>query len=211
MTFGTPVSVGDHVVNHVEDGASASVLSSSADVATLRARTMPPVRRTSSWPAVAAWGAALLQLALGAGALIEGGGGVALGATGVILVILGAGGLVWGAAALTRGRIVVPRVGVAGALGGIAAATVVLALDPVRISVVAVAAVSVLLIAAGIGCGLELRRGATRQEGRTGMIGLLVAAVLVAGIVTPALGATEAGRLAPDHSGHSLVTNEHTH
>jgi hypothetical protein len=207
MTVGAPASAGDHVVTD----AAASVLSSPADVATLRARTTDPVRRTSSWPAVAAWGAALLQLALGAGALIGAGGGIELGALGVVLVILGAGGLVWGAAALTRGRIVVPRVGVAGALGGIAAVTAALALDPVRTSVVAVAAVSVLLIAAGIGCGISLRRSARPMPGRTGLLGLFVAAVLVAGVVTPALGATEAGRLAPGHSGHGLVVDEHQH
>ena len=207
MTIGTPVSAGDHVGTD----AAASVLSSPADVATLRARTTEPVRRTSSWPAVAAWGAALLQLALGAGALIGAGGGVGLGAIGVVLVILGAGGLVWGAAALTRGRIVVPRVGIAAVLGGMAAATVALALDPVRTSVVAVAAVSALLIAVGIACGISLRRNDRPVPERTGMLGLFVAAVLVAGVVTPALGATEAGRLAPDHSGHGLVVDEHQH
>jgi hypothetical protein len=37
------------------------------------------------------------------------------------------------------------------------------------------------------------------------LAGLFISAVLVAAIVTPALGATEAGRLAPDHSGHGIV------
>ncbi|WP_375385118.1 hypothetical protein [uncultured Microbacterium sp.] len=175
-----------------------------------RAASTAPVLRTSSWPAVAGWGAALLQLALGAGAL-TGAGGVWLGVAGATLAILGAGGLVWGAATLARGRIVVPRVGVAGALGGIAAATVVLMLDPLRTSVVAVAAASALLIAAGIGCGIAVRRGPAGRATRTGVLGLLVAAVLVAGVVTPALGATEAGRLAPSHTGHDLIFDEHQH
>ena len=38
---------------------------------------------------------------------------------------------------------------------------------------------------------------------------LFVAAVLVAALVTPALGATEAGRLAPDHSEHGSIVPGH--
>ncbi|KAA9105023.1 hypothetical protein [Microbacterium rhizomatis] len=211
MTIGAPIAArsGRRIAARTDAQASAPVAPDAAS--TQPAPSTVPARRTSSWPAVAAWGAGLLQLALGAGALTGAGGKVWLGVAGATLVILGAGELVWGAAALARGRIVVPRVGVAGALVGIVAATATLMLDPERTSILAVAATSLLLISVGVGCGIALRRGLPGGDVRTGLLGLFVAAVLVAGVVTPALGATEAGRNAPSHSGHDLVFNEHQH
>jgi hypothetical protein len=171
------------------------------------------VRWTGSWPAVAAWGAALLQLALGAGALTGEGGGAWSATTGAALVVLGAGGLVWGTAALARGRIVVPRAGVAGSLAGVVVAALALAADPAHVSIVAVAAASVLLVALGAACGLRIRGGEARgtDASRPGILGLLIGALLVAALVTPALASTEAGRLAPDHSSHDLVFGPHQH
>jgi hypothetical protein len=78
-----------------------------------------------------------------------------------------------------------------------------MALDPTRVSVFAVAAGIALLIAVAFGCALVLRRSRLRvgrtYTGRGRLAGLVVAAVLVAGLVTPALAATEAGQHAVPH------------
>lgn len=159
-----------------------------------------------SWPAFAAWGGGLIQLALGAGAVTGAGGVPAIRAAGILLAVIGAVAIGWGAATLARGRIVVPRRGIAGSLAGILAAAAAMALDPTRVSVLAVAAASALFIAVALGCALTLRRAArparswTDAGGRR-LIALFVAALLVAGVVTPALAATEAGRHAVPHGG----------
>jgi hypothetical protein len=166
-----------------------------------------------SWPAIAAWGGGLIQLALGAGAITTEGASPAIRVAGIVLVVIGAGALGWGAATLARGRIVVPRLSIGGSLAGILAAAGAMALDPTRVSVFAVAAGIALLIAVAFGCALHLRRSPFRAHvrgtdaGRGRVVGLLVAAVLVAGVVTPALAATEAGQHAVPHgemteSGH---------
>jgi hypothetical protein len=161
-----------------------------------------------AWAAVAAWGAALIELALGAGALPQ--DGAARGA-GIALLVLGAGGLAWGAATLARGRIVVPRAGVAGALSGIAALVVAFTSDPVRTSVLATAAAITLLVTIALACASVLR---ARSRGTTAAApprvwAILIAATVVAALVTPALGATEAGRNATGHGGHQLVDPGH--
>lgn len=162
-------------------------------------------RATASiWPAIVAWGAGLVQIALGAGAITTVQDDPAIGVVGISLIVIGAGALGWGAVILTRGRIVAPRASIAGSLAGILVTATALALDPVRISVFAVAVAIVLLIAVALGCARATRRS---DAGRSGLIGLVVAAVLVSGAVTPALAATEAGRHAVPHG--EMV--EHSH
>ena len=189
---------------------SATTTTQSAAGASARTLRHAPELRDAvpSWAAVAAWGAGLTELALGAGAL--GQGGAARGA-GAVLVALGAAGLVWGAATLARGRIVVPRSGVAGSLAGIVAGALALAADPGRTSVLAFAVGAALLVAVALACATRLRSsGESRADAATPRLGVLfVAAVLVAALVTPALGATEAGRLAPDHGTHGVVDPGH--
>lgn len=161
-----------------------------------------------AWAAVAAWGAGLIELALGAGVLTQ--DGAARGA-GAVLLALGASALVWGAATLARGRIVVPRTGVVGALAGIAGVTVAFAADPVRTSILATAAAMALLVTIALACAAVLRarsRGAT-DAAPPPVWALLVAAIIVAALVTPALGATEAGRNATGHGGHQLIEPGH--
>jgi hypothetical protein len=162
-----------------------------------------------SWAAVGAWGAGLLQLALGAGLMTGTAGGAARG-DGAVLVILGAAAIGWGAATLARGRIMAPRAAIAAAIGGMLAVVVALALDPSRTSIVAVGAASALLIAVALGCAGTLRRADARPA-QPPLAALFVAAVVVAAVVTPALGATEAGRLAPDHGEHRIVDPGHQH
>ncbi|UYK40524.1 hypothetical protein [Microbacterium terricola] len=165
----------------------------------------------SAWAAPSAWGAGLIQIALGAGLATSG------LSWGMGLAALGAVGIAWGAMALARGRVIAPRAGVAGALGGLVALVVAMAADPGRTSVFAVTASGMLLLAAAIACGLTLRGGIHRARRtsyaapRTRLVPLIAAAVLVAAIVTPALSATEAGRLAPSHSGHGLTETPHDH
>jgi hypothetical protein len=123
---------------------------------------------------------------------------------GIFLVVIGAAAIGWGAVTLTCGRIVVPRLSIAGSLAGILAATAAMALDPTRVSVFAVAASIVLSIAVALGGALTLRRGrhartAKPDAGARRLIGLFVAALLVAGVATPALAATEAGQHAVPH------------
>lgn len=160
-----------------------------------------------SWAAVAAWGAGLIEVALGAGAVMQ--DDAARGA-GVVLIALGAGSLVWGAWTLARGRIVVPRAGVAGALAGTVAAVAALMADPARTSVMAVAALTALLISAAIACAGRLRRrGADADDAPPRLWVLLAGAVIVAALVTPALAATEAGRSASPHGTHGIVDPGH--
>ncbi len=160
-----------------------------------------------SGAAVAAWGAGLIELALGAGAVTQ--GGAARGA-GVVLVALGAGALAWGAVSLVRGRLVVPRTGVAASLAGIAAGAAVLAADPVRTSIAAVAAVAVLLLATALACAMRLRARDGRADAAPPRVWAIVAAsVVVAALVTPALAATDAGRSAVPHGEHGITDPAH--
>lgn len=158
--------------------------------------------------AVAAWGAGLVQIALGAGALTS--EGAARGA-GFVLVALGAGALAWGAVSLVRGRTVAPRAGVGGALAGIVATAALLWLDPARTSAATVAAASVLLVVAALACGVRLRRKTATDAAPPRLPALIAAAVVVAAIATPALGSTEAARTSPAHGGHVAPTEPGHH
>lgn len=160
---------------------------------------------TRSWPTLAAWGAGLIQLALGAGMVM----GTDAGATaaGVVLVVVGLSGLAWGLASLALGRVVLPWGGVAIAIAGTITGVGGLVVDPAHVSVLAVAVGSALWIVVGVASALALRSEQQRRpasSSRLGLIGLLAGAVVVAAAVTPALGATEAGQMAPDHSSHSI-------
>ena len=158
--------------------------------------------------AVAAWGAGLIEFALGAGAWTQ--GGAARGA-GAALVALGVAALAWGAVTLVRGRIVVPGTGVAASLTGIAAGVTALAADPARTGIAAVAALAVLLLATAFSCAGALRAS---RDGRADaspprVWAIVAAAVLVAAVATPALAATDAGRSAVPHGEHRFVDPGH--
>lgn len=157
--------------------------------------------------AVAAWGAGLVQIALGAGVLTN---DAAARGAGFALVALGAGALTWGVAALARGRPVVPRLGIGGALGGMCVAALAMWMDPGRISAVAVAAACVLLVVAALACGVRLRQRDRTTDAAPLRVGaLFAAAVLVAAIATPALGTTEVAQHAPDHRTHDMPEPRH--
>lgn len=169
----------------------------------------------SPWPAIAAWGAGLIQLALGAGTITGVAEGPAIRVAGILLIVLGATTIGWGAATLARGRLLVPRLSIAGSLAGVLAAVSALMLDPVRVSVFAVAAASALLLAVALGAAWERRRasrtngGATTDAAPSRILPLVVGAFLVAALVTPALAATEAGRHAVPHGQHLTEPDHH--
>lgn len=167
---------------------------------------LPAPSRVASVVAVTAWGAGLIQIALGAGAVT---GGSAASAAGFALMAIGAAGISGGAATLARGRIVVPRASVVGALLGIVSAFAAVALDPARISVIAAAAASVLWVVVALGSATALRT--PRRSGAVSLTTLFVSAAVVAALVTPALSATEASLLAPHDGRPAIVVDEHRH
>jgi hypothetical protein len=164
-----------------------------------------PRALTGSWPALAAWGAGLVQLAIGAGMVT--GADAAPRGMGAVLVLIGAAALGWGVPSLARSRVVAPRCAMVLALGGVGTAAGALVADPARVSVVAAGAALTFWVSLGVFAARGVRGGdrAAEPARPAGLVGILLGAVVVAGVVTPALGATEAGRLAPDHSGHRLV------
>ncbi|MEV7693535.1 hypothetical protein AB0N73_09420 [Microbacterium sp. NPDC089189] len=162
-----------------------------------------------SWPSAAAWGAGLVQASLGAGAVVASESTPAARALGVLLVSAGLAALVWGGVCLHRGRLVLPTVALTASLAGMLAVTGLLAILPERTSVLAVGIAIVLLMVVAIGAVAARRRSS--RPATPSVWGLMVAAALIAVLVTPALGAVqnsiivqEDGTLpvVPTHSGH---------
>lgn len=145
-----------------------------------------------SWPSAAAWGAGLIQAALGAGAVIAADSSRAARGTGLVLVLAGLALLVWGAVVLTRGALIAPRIALAVSVGSLLLVATLLVLAPARTSVSAAAIGIGMLTVVGATAATALRRrrgthAAPRDPGTIGILGLLVAAALVAVLVTPAL------------------------
>jgi hypothetical protein len=163
-----------------------------------------------AWTTVTSWGGGLIQFAIGAG-LITGTSALAPRGYGLVLVVTAADSLMWAALHLA-GR-APARWGVAFAVAGVILTGASVAVDTGRASVLAIGAGVALWAAAGATAAASTRpprRTASAQPGRAprrrdGVTGMLIAAVAVAGVVTPALASTEAGRLAPDHSAHTVV------
>ena len=152
-------------------------------------------RVVRTWPALCSWGAGLLNLAL-AGSI---GAGRRDGASLVVLaalVLIGLGELAWGCASLRAGRGVAPRTTIAGALAGVALAGAAIAVGCSAIA----AGGAVALTAVGAVLSTRRRRAGATVGSRAGSTtaGLVVGAVLVAALVTPALSTTDAGA----HSTH---------
>lgn len=165
---------------------------------------------TRSWPMLAALGAGLVLLALGAGA------GEALQPA---LVVLGVAALGWAVLALRAGRAIAPvvvlavsaafLVGAGALVGSGTAADADVAAGPL-------AATSAFVVVVAVACGLALRRRrdprwAARPEGsstagfdRRTLVGLVVGAALVSALATPALAGTEPGDHAVPHGSHEV-------
>ncbi|WP_336662916.1 hypothetical protein [Leucobacter sp. USHLN154] len=161
------------------------------------------------WPALASLGAGLVLFATAAGASP----GVA-----VPVGIIGALELAWSFAVLRAGRLVLPRTAVAGGAIGLVGAGFLLLTGP--LALIPFLALFVFHWSIAIAAVIELRgqraqRGAAAGEPapesrqrRAGVFALVlvVEAMLVAAIATPALAASEAGEFAvphgTSHAGH---------
>ncbi|MCP2031297.1 hypothetical protein L1277_001388 [Okibacterium sp. HSC-33S16] len=169
---------------------------------------MPETLRSVT--ALTGLGAGLIHLAMGAGSPLP---------VAIVLVTLGLAELVWAISVLARGRAIAPNAALVVALlpialwglvtvvrvvGGVPGAITALPLGPL-------AAASLLNLAVAL--SLTARRRAERSRSarpsrarhpRPGrfLIGMLLGAAAVAGIVTPALAATNAGSFAVPHGEH---------
>jgi hypothetical protein len=166
-----------------------------------------------SWPSVSAWGAGLVAAALGAGAIVRPGSeAVAIG-LGTGMVVLGLAALAWGGAVLAIGRLLVPRAALGGSLAILVLTAALVFADPAHTSILGAAAASVLLVIVGATAAGHLRR--RRREEKPdrsaqpmSVIGLLVAAAVIAVVVTPALGATQNAVLLRDDGTVPVITHE---
>jgi hypothetical protein len=164
-----------------------------------------------SWPSVSAWGAGLILAALGAGAIVGPSSGAASRGLGAGLVVLGVGALVWGGAVLALGRLITPRATLGGVLTGILFSAALMFVLPSHTSVIAIAAAVLLLIVVGAAVAAHLRRRpdpAPRTAQPMSVLGLLLAASIIAVVVTPALGATQDAVLIRDDGSVPVITHE---
>jgi hypothetical protein len=175
-----------------------------------------------TWPALFAWGAGLIHIAVAAGSPL----GVL-----VPLTVLGVAELVWGIAMLRLGRMPLVRwalaVGVVATLAGL-----VLALFDLMAWIPLVSS-SVMLVAIAGAAAVTVRRAARGRDprgtdvrgtdvrgsdaqasarsavpaGRT-LVGVLAGALLVSALTTPALAQTKAGDYAVPHG---EMTSHHGH
>lgn len=164
----------------------------------------------SLWATASAWGAGLVQAALGAGAVVSGGAPPAARAIGVALVIVGLLAFAWGAACIRRGAIVVPRAVPAAVIAGIVLVTALLAVFPARTSIAAVAVALLLLVVAAIIAARD-SRAADAPPRPTRLWAFAVAVALMTSVTVPALSSVQDALLMdadgrvpviPGHAGH---------
>lgn len=169
------------------------------------ASTTERVSRASSWVPVAAWGLGLVDIALGAAALVGIQADGLSRALGVLAVVLGVAALAWGAASLALDRTPAPRAAVAGAAAAVAIAVALLATAPGRAGILAIMTATGLGVA--VACGVV--RGTRRSSRRTSLWSLMAAAAVVTLVVVPALGACQgAALLDADGTVLPVVTHE---
>ena len=176
-----------------------------------------------TWPRLAAFGGGLVLLALAAGA-----GGTAGG----VLVAAGIAGLGWGVLSLHAGRAIVPAtaLGVSVALlvgAGVVVGTGLAPNSGVAVGPLVAASVFIAVVAGHTAVVVRRRARTTRPDpdrlestdaapraavdGRLSLAGLVAGALLVAGLATPALAATEAGELAVPHGEHGTSVTDADH
>jgi len=160
-----------------------------------------------SWTPPLAWGAALIVAGIGAATLIADASTPLARVTGALLVLLGLTGLGWGAVSLARGGAVAPRVALAGILASIVSLGVALVATHGRASLIGAAAATALLLVTATLVSAE-RRHPSAPASSVRMIPLLLAAALVAIVVTPALGAVQDAALLQD-DGTVIVVDPH--
>ena len=168
-----------------------------------------------AWPALLAWGAGLIHLAIGSSVVAPSGDATSVVMCAAMLPA-GVAELGWGVAVLRTGRIIGGR----GAAGGAIAAVV---LGAVSLGGGApVGAVAIASALAVVGGSMAARMAAKAEhpggsgEDPSGMsrlraAGMAVGAVLVAALATPALALTDAGahQGAHDHGAELVVVDPH--
>jgi len=149
-----------------------------------------------SWPALLAWGAGLIHLAIGAAVARADGEGNAVMLLAPMLAV-GAAEIAWGVAVLRAGRIRGGRGAAAGAIIAVLMGTVALIGGA---PVIAVGSASALAIASGAMAARMREAGAARtgtgeepvRTSRSRAAGVALGAVLVAALAMPGLAQTDA-------------------
>ncbi|MEI5584602.1 MULTISPECIES: hypothetical protein [unclassified Agromyces] len=170
---------------------------------------------TRSWPMLGALGAGLVLAALAAGAG---------GAMRVVLAGLGVAALGWAGLSLRAGRPVAARTVLGIATGALLAGGAAVAAGAMAgVAAAPLAAASVFIGAVASSAALDLRRrraaraaapaapAAGETHPRLALAGLALGAALVSAIATPALAATDAGKLAVPHGEHGAHDPGHAH
>lgn len=153
-----------------------------------------------TWPALAAWGAGLVHAATAAGA-----------PWGVLLLLCAAGlaEFAWGVATLRAGRLARPRAALLGAVGILLGSAIATLAGGMGLAPFGASAVLLLWIVAAAGARMRRPGGAHDAPGPArAALGLVIGAVLVAGLTTPALAMTEPGEHAVPH-GETPGTHGH--
>jgi hypothetical protein len=161
--------------------------------------------------ALASLGVGLVHLATGAGSPLF---------PAMLLVGFGIAELGWGVALLARGRVLLPRAALPIALAPVAlwgldiTASIAIGWSGMTASlpVGPMAAASVLSLSIGVGLAIARRRSLAPRRAASAarpgryLLGRTLGAVLVAGLVTPALAGTNAGTEAVPHGEHETST-----
>jgi hypothetical protein len=170
---------------------------------------------TRTWLAFAAIGAGLIHLALVISSPVP---------IAIVLILVGIAEFGWGVLAFARERVAAPRLVLFFALvplllWGLTVAASTVFDDPEISSSLgfgALGAATVLELFIAITLAVQLRRGvdfakvpATPPAGRY-LLALVVGGILVGGITTPALAATDAGQHAHQHGTDTLVIDPHS-
>lgn len=157
-----------------------------------------------------AWGAGLVQAALGAGAVVAEGAPPLARGIGVALVVVGLLAFGWGAVCLATGRPVVARLVPAGALLGILLVAALLLVFPARTSVLAVAVALLLLLVAAV-IAARASRATDTPPHPTRLWAFAVVVALMTSVTVPALSSVQDALLMdadgrvpviPGHAGH---------
>ncbi|MCJ1707813.1 hypothetical protein [Microbacterium sp. VKM Ac-2923] len=162
---------------------------------------------------MSAWGAGLIAAALGAGAIVRPGSEAVAVGLGAGMVVLGLAALAWGGAVLATGRLLMPRAALGGSLATLVLTGALMFADPAHTSILGAAAASVLLVVVGAAAAGRLRRirrdgTADRSPQPMSVVGLLVAAAVIAVVVTPALGATQNAVLLRDDGTVPVISHD---
>ena len=121
---------------------------------------------------------------------------------------LGVAALIWGGACLAHGRVLAPRIAIAGIVIALVDLAAMLATTDGRASIVGAASAGALLLVCAALCALESRRRDAPSGVR--IVPLLLAASLVAVLGTPALGAVQDAATIRD-DGTVPVISHHGH